>query len=496
MGSIIGRRRATSRREDFIYAKSDGPDATVIQLSPQHPSPQLLECQSSILKAWLVFQDSLQLEIDSVNTQIADLELQVKSIETELEALRQELATALDRLDFLDKKELEELQVTGDHERYHIFGTRRWTPPFHFELSTNFPIRNVIADIPASSRWVDLPQYLDHAHSTQFRATLLNKKLVSARAKVQLEGWRKEIHAAEITEIKALVEAKMEDEPTLLEKLEALRKSMVHMQLRRTVYKAEFDQSLQFSSHTSDPDLLQAQLEIQSIYGIACSYELTARVRTTYTLPASLSVKLHNPLPRRLFQLEWCMKEDLSRYLRKTSRSLSEQVQRMSEDSEYFRGAAKTAFDGRTCFNVEKVKSDAASDLKHTRSVATPAYTRLLELENTFSSILQVQIESFEELASLSHETDALIAAEATMQVMLQETQADIDASKKTVAILDQEVWPIGAFAAFVAEDSALDAWVNVWEAARTELYHQSVKRGGITLASSIHNEDTERGSL
>lgn len=112
------------------------------------------------------------------------------------------------RLCYLDRKELEEQDIEGQNELQHIYRSSWPTPSFSFDLKVRFPIREHGETISKGSKWKTL---LCELGGYTFTGVLVNPRFADAYAKVTLWGWRKEIFASEIEELKmSLIKKKAE----------------------------------------------------------------------------------------------------------------------------------------------------------------------------------------------------------------------------------------------------------------------------------------------
>lgn len=137
------------------------------------------------------------------------------------------------RLLYLDRKDLEKQEVEGQFELQHIQRGVRPTPNFSFNLRVRFPIRQHGETTSNGSKWKTL---VCKPGGYTFTGVLINPRFADAYAKVTLGGWRNEIFASEIEELKSSL-LKTNAERAELEK----RKVQVEATLKKNLYQAKLN---------------------------------------------------------------------------------------------------------------------------------------------------------------------------------------------------------------------------------------------------------------
>lgn len=189
------------------------------------------------------------------------------------------------RLLYLDRKDLEKQEVEGQSEMHHIQRGAWPTPNFSFNLSVRFPIRQHDERTSNGSKWKTL---ICRPGGYTFTGVLINPRFADVYAKVTLGGWRKEIFASEIEELKSSLN-KTNAERAELEK----RKVQVEATLSKNLYQAKLnfrlDHFIKDLDYLNDLERISAKrpsfpkevlpfLDAGSISGLAQYYGLVSSV--------------------------------------------------------------------------------------------------------------------------------------------------------------------------------------------------------------------------
>lgn len=187
------------------------------------------------------------------------------------------------RLLYLDQKDLEKQEVEGQSEMHHIQRGAWPTPNFSFNLRVRFPIRQHGERTSNGSKWETL---VCKPGSCTFTGVLINRRFADAYAKVTLGGWRKEIFASEIEELKSSL-IKTNAERAELEKrkvqVEAtlkinLNQAKLNFRVDHFIKDLDYLNSLERISAKRPPKDVLPFLKAGSISGLAQYYGLVSSV--------------------------------------------------------------------------------------------------------------------------------------------------------------------------------------------------------------------------
>jgi len=167
--------------------------------------PTLRNYHRALYEAGHKICDFLQTRIDEARKSSSSMQFDIGALQPlpdESTILAQQ---ADNRIIELDTEDLEPMEpVTGltaifyQHRIWHVGPP----PTFSFNVTTQFPIRAVVRGESDHSTWI--PSGEPELGICKFMAEVRNEKRATSWAKVELFGWRKEIYAKELVDMRRL----------------------------------------------------------------------------------------------------------------------------------------------------------------------------------------------------------------------------------------------------------------------------------------------------
>ena len=264
-------------------------DKVIALECPPYMSRKTTLCQSHTLinRACQMVWASMDTRTKELRKQTEDFRLSIDHTQRLLDQSSVLAKNAESRALYLDRDDLELMEpTTGLTSMFHQY--RFWhlhgIPDFSFDITTPFPIRDVNRNKSDSSKWV--PEALPELGSHRFVAKVTNIPKTSAFAKMELFGWRKEVHAEELRHMRRIATEQNILSTQLSSRVEELTLKWSEAQSILKEYEsrflvAKYDLALvdQCELHQWNFHNMHRCLGEGSLYGVAKAYGLKSTIK-------------------------------------------------------------------------------------------------------------------------------------------------------------------------------------------------------------------------
>jgi len=400
--------------------------------------------------------------------------------EQELPVLRTSIKEKTERLEFLRTPNvLVEQEIEGNCRSYTQKGLRP-TPNFHFNLSTQFPIRNYETFESKGCVW---KTKLCPEGGKTFVGEVKTRPFKDANVTVLLYGWRNEMSTLEINHL--------EDTLTALEclrvRLETCIKTskevMKKLAEERSGLQSKQDECIRDLAVIEKSDLVEdiAQeileiLEAKSISQLAVHYKLLTRVNKIEDQAPAMSdaaILLFSTSENEIKKAWTASTSMRNRYL-----DISQVTQKYSRE---FLGELKNlSVNGTTLVSLQTLKTTVEKrNGWRNHKVEALCKSAIADLE-----VLELDLQSaMAELKSEAAKAEKIAEAErgtkkgkieAALKDFIDLTKNEEHARGAAVEAVSRDMRHIGVIAALRTMPNTSDAWMSVYRGARVGIIHEN----------------------
>ena len=413
-----------------------------------------------------VDSDFKSLTVESLLRQIIEtLAERIKSLEKDARLDRDRLIHQENELNTQLKSKAEAIEVaegqiaaldTEDHVRLetsirvHQFKLLSPTPNFFFDMNTKLPVRLVIKEQSASSKWVPGDSGIG---TKRYRATLRNKLLKDAFGKVELYTWKRDVHRIQIAEKRDSLEKLRALKKNLDSQVEGFWKDINAINIKMKKYRSQqvscnsnrqLLDSL-YPSPWSSPMALDLYRE-GNIYGIAKLYGLKGNYPKCY-----LDMADSDASSETLFETHQSMIALTAKGLKVNRSKLDDLINETNsfrKKSPSFWTIEPADVFGSSLISLSRTANGGE---EHEKKIALEAFKLLTSFATSKRSVKEKQSQSYLEL-----ETDLKEAEVAQSQLLdlIKETGINQECGEEVLASIRSDCLPIGCLASLVEQSS------------------------------------------
>jgi hypothetical protein len=447
-------------------------------MSSYDPKARLKEYHITLKHVLGDVQDSLWLKLGVNELKRSSETTSLAKNEQELQVLQTSIKEIKERLEFLRTPNvLVEQEIEGNSHTHTQKGLRP-TPNFHFNLSTQFPIRNHETFESEGCVW---KTKLCPEGGKTFVGEVKTKPFKDANVTVLFYGWRNEMSALEINHLEdtlATLESLRVGFETDLKTSKDVMKKLAGERSRLESKRDECIKDLAVIEK-SDPakdipqDILEI-LEVKSISQLALHYKLLTRVNKIEDQAPAMSdatIRLFSTSENEIKNAWTALISMRNRYLdfsqatQKSSREFLGELESLSLNGTTLASlqTSKTAVANKKgCRNhkVEALCKSASADLE------------VLELDLQ-SVVTDLESEAMKAEKTAEAERDAKRRKiEVALKDFIDLTKNEEHARADAVEAVSRDMRHVGVIAALRTMSTTSDAWMSVYRGARAGIIH------------------------
>ena len=418
-------------------------------------------------------RDITATKLISIDLELARKRLQLQQLHDDGHSLAARLESSINRWSFLDTTDLVKQEVEGQSSYHHTYKWLRPTPNFVFHLRTRFPIRKYVDSLSEESNWKTLAC---EEGETAFTGEVKTKAFKDGRATIALYGWRREIFASEILDLKDLVATLMDSQTSLETTIFTAKSEVTELQSERDVIQSmlnDRDRDLRIlGCHVSKaPNATEGMpyLEVESISGLATFYGLISQLMNGEDNTPAIGEAMawlidssHIELDSALEHLEdaKCRYSNCVSDNRKVTqdhlRTLKSIVRTKSHEKIF-----QNALSDIPCHLIEDNSSEI---VRHALDMASDDLCRIEKSFMDEKQAIQVNWNKID--PPTARETTQIIMMELTHSINF--TKRDQRAQEASRRALEGNMRHVGVVAALNSGATGSDAWMSIYRGMRT----------------------------
>jgi len=459
-------------------------------MSSQDLAATLQTYNNCILTTLLELRRSIAIKLNSTHAELARLTLQCNNIQSDLNTVEENIEATNKLLLSLDTLDLEVLEVQGQTEFHHqCKGLRK--PDFHFDLRTQFPIRNYSVIQVKESVWKT--QVCEIGGYT-FKGEVRTKAFKNGHAKVMLYGYRRDVMASAINGLKEslgalkgprrLHSSRLEDTKTEIRKLEVVKANLLSEldNCRKDLQSVTLLASI---NDTSAPGIF---LRDRSIAGLAAHHGLTLTMTKEDSVPdqSQATTWLFRAFESELSSALTYLKDMKENYvnanlnLRKSSSGLPGRLEDLDRNTKCPELAA-------VCREISALTArNTSSRVLDLSRVATREVRSLaLNLQDALS-LLKTEMEAIEPVTTI--QSSIHILGDLCHRIEL--TEKELAACKASVAAVKDGRY-IGVIASRKMAPTTTEAWMDVYRGVKAGVVNHAwtmfpPDQGGLSRTTAL----------
>jgi hypothetical protein len=397
-----------------------------------------------------------------------------KDLQSEASKMQAEIETLENRTAFLTEAAYERLEpIDGEaSQRFERVGLFRRAPNYTFALVTKWPIRTVIAEPPESSRaWLSFPSYSTTSSSCEFIATLKVSKLATPWAAVELFGWRREIHDAEISINKATIQVLQHEQAQKLKNFATATMRYREQRELRDTYDAglatvEHD-LIQLSKSTAP--IQQGATPTQNIYMHCRAYGLGAKIKRS-EVPSGLKAKCEPRKCLPYFETLNDLQELAAGLLIALQERYSDLLTMRNSDTSFFESESESSFNKAKPSSLNYLRSLAKKDNAGENSIIQQALKSLENLDESTTGYMSRQIDSFKELHDARKTPPDMSDFDCGIDDLVNDRAEDLEATEIVKGFITDADMGVSVMTYLLAKESAAEGWADVLDGVREDL--------------------------
>lgn len=396
---------------------------------------------------------------ESARAQGARFKEQRNKLTSELSENAEALRVAEGRLSYLDTKDHELLcELTRKHE----FKLRRPTPNFTFDHNSDFPVRHVLKEKSEKSIWAPDESELG---TKRYIAVLRNRPLTRAFGKVQLFGWRKEMHHVEITSLRNSLSKLRGVKGNVDSQLQDVRNSLVAVNKTVTRCRVQRDACISNLRLLDLPYLASWPLSLvlgllrdDNVHGLAKVYGLTGQF-----LKSSLGLSDSDGPSEISFQTHQTMVDVLAQHLEGNRAMLDDLAsKRISLQQSYpfdRKGEEQPLNSSLTSLSLASTEGST-----HVKGIAEEACSIVTSFALSMQDLQNSQLQLLSEIEANVQGAEETYSRQVRL---ISDTRFERQCGKEILSLIKGQSLPIGGFASLLNQESSVEAYISMFEGER-----------------------------